>query len=952
VALDRSADNLLGGSLTEGWRALDYFTDRFAAVRRFAEYLNDDPAPASVLFLHGNGGNGKSLLLRYLRSRCCKRLSAENWNYVATLPEDELAAGLEAAEDAVAIPSAALDFGLGTEDVVGMLQELRRALAPHGFKFPLFTYACVQYWQQAGELNREKLRGFIPDEELSFALAVADTLGQVIPFASLFLAVRRLAQHHFGPWFDRYRLRRGLDATLLETIGRLDYRTELVQKLPVLFAEDLNAGMGLEGAPPRVVLCFDTYERFWGDERAGAARRRFDRDAWLRRLLTSLDRTAGVVTVVAGREPPDWGEVPDAKVLDVELIEVGDFADDDARDYLERTIGKHQGLHGRLLDLARTGPDRVHPFLLGLVVDVVEAAERAAEEPDWNDLLAGPQIADKQALLVHRFLRYVDDETAFAVRALAACRAFDFATYRFLGVERGFEATRPRFEALVRFSFVRRLPGTGEPGFRLHDLLRRLLSDQNDAETLAAHAALEQRDRARDEADTTAAAEAIYHANRVDPDRGIEEWCFAMETALRAGRLDRCRTLVDVADDLVVPSAEWRGRRSFWVGQYALALADYPRAEAEYGRALVAYDAAIAEVPDDPARYRRKSVVCNGLGGLLVRLGRYDEARRAFDDGVALVDDALRREPSASASHQVRGTLLQSLGILLADRGAREDAEATLRAGITAFERALAIDGGSAAAWTNLGGTYLQLARLKSVSREFGEAVDALAAAVDAFDRALDLDSDHVPAATNRAIAFSTLGDIHAELGRVNDAIAAYRDAVAGYDEVAAASPESVPAHLNKGATLQSLGELLLKLGRGAEAAGVFRDAAASQDVALARAPRSSYALANKGGSLSSLAEAQAALGDVAAAESVRTAVSAFDAALSVAPELVDALVGKANALLVMTELSGGEECRPLVDGGVARREARLLSDRASALAPDRADVRLLVDRVHGMGGA
>ena len=51
-------------SVTEGHHALALFTDRRDAIRRFCEYLNDDPPPSRILFFHGDGGNGKSLLLK------------------------------------------------------------------------------------------------------------------------------------------------------------------------------------------------------------------------------------------------------------------------------------------------------------------------------------------------------------------------------------------------------------------------------------------------------------------------------------------------------------------------------------------------------------------------------------------------------------------------------------------------------------------------------------------------------------------------------------------------------------------------------------------------------------------------------------------------------------------------------------------------------------------------
>jgi hypothetical protein len=71
-----------GETITESSRAMRLFTDRHDAIKHFATLLNvalaaDRPTPEKVLFFHGDGGNGKSLLLRFLRERCCKRLSPE-----------------------------------------------------------------------------------------------------------------------------------------------------------------------------------------------------------------------------------------------------------------------------------------------------------------------------------------------------------------------------------------------------------------------------------------------------------------------------------------------------------------------------------------------------------------------------------------------------------------------------------------------------------------------------------------------------------------------------------------------------------------------------------------------------------------------------------------------------------------------------------------------------------
>ena len=55
-------------------RSLELFCDRFEVIARFLSLINDDPPPRRLLYLYGLGGNGKSLLLRYLAARCCVRL--------------------------------------------------------------------------------------------------------------------------------------------------------------------------------------------------------------------------------------------------------------------------------------------------------------------------------------------------------------------------------------------------------------------------------------------------------------------------------------------------------------------------------------------------------------------------------------------------------------------------------------------------------------------------------------------------------------------------------------------------------------------------------------------------------------------------------------------------------------------------------------------------------------
>ena len=98
-------------TITQGDRALRLFADRMPERRLFASYLHDDPPRRTLLFFHGDGGNGKSLLLRLLRLRYCRRLPPDSWASVKAITDDKaFAEQYENAADAIAIPCAHLDF--------------------------------------------------------------------------------------------------------------------------------------------------------------------------------------------------------------------------------------------------------------------------------------------------------------------------------------------------------------------------------------------------------------------------------------------------------------------------------------------------------------------------------------------------------------------------------------------------------------------------------------------------------------------------------------------------------------------------------------------------------------------------------------------------------------------------------------------------------------------------
>ena len=175
-------------SITED-RALSLFTDRYSFTRLLSERLNDPPKK-EILFFHGAGGNGKSLLLRYLQEHSCKKLTAEQWAHWKTLPDDELAGKLKALEKAtqyISVPSAMLDFGptKGDEqpkhDFYGLLL-LRKLLGEaaagkeYVLRFPRYDFACIWYLSQKGK-SLDEIRSLFPLNEVAgFATTAVDAV--------------------------------------------------------------------------------------------------------------------------------------------------------------------------------------------------------------------------------------------------------------------------------------------------------------------------------------------------------------------------------------------------------------------------------------------------------------------------------------------------------------------------------------------------------------------------------------------------------------------------------------------------------------------------------------------------------------------------------------------------------------------------------------------------------
>ncbi len=550
-------------SLTEGNNALKLFTDRNELTRQFAEYLNYDPSPEKILFFHGEGGNGKSLLLKFLREKCCKRFSYEKWHrlkgdtdkLVRNVSADITDIEKDTQKDYTVMPASMLDFGQQPrgddqpQDPFYGLLMLRRNLVAKasklGYKleFPHYDFAWVWYLQTRGRSSKD-IKNLLPPDEMELIGVIIDALMDSA-WGNLVRAALRVLEKYLGFKVGLVWREWGLDEQWLRDLKAMDPDTELIDTLPHWFARDLNEAMKKENAPRRLVLFFDSHETFWGYERSLPDQSFFYKDEWLRCLLSSLELSRGIVVVAAGHEKPRWAEAPRMPIpnhrLDTQFV--WHLSAADAEKYLKNAGIPDADLQQSLIACASVTPDQVHPFYLGLCADVVRTAARP---PSPSDFASIPATAAKSKMLIGRLLKHVGDaELGDAIRALSACHDFDRDLYLMLGKSLHFQATAAKFRILTHFSFVWQDRERREGWYRIHGLLRRLYNKEQDPMTLDAHKFLEEHYRSRGETEN-----AIYHAICRDWHRGVKEWLDVFDNAEARRDMELCRRLQKIEEEI------------------------------------------------------------------------------------------------------------------------------------------------------------------------------------------------------------------------------------------------------------------------------------------------------------------------------------------------------------------------------------------------------------------
>ncbi len=842
-------------------RKLQLFTDRHEFTQRFAFYLNEDPPREQILYFFGDGGNGKSLLLKHLQFHCCKRFPPEVWQRLRQIPETR--AGAAEVADFVrnaapktytSIPAVTHDFGLISikedkpQDRFYGLLMLRRNVAAetkkYKFKFPNYDFACFWYLLNKGESNAT-LEQLFPDDVMELLTPALETFAQ-FPVVAQAVAVLKGIDKLGGIKRAMKLIQNRLNVSdeKADELRRKDIDTELIDCLPKLFAGDLNAAMAGRNKPERLVMLFDTHEKMWDAKRDSQGATFWYQDEWFRRLLRALDYKLGIVVAVAGRDCPvtqlRWPNAPRFPIpedyIDAQLV--WHLSPDDARDYLYKVEIDKTDLADAVIKYASVNPDeswdnlQVHPFYLGLCADVVLAERRRGIELLSSDFARIPKLENKTAELTDRLLMYVDREVRSAVHSLSACRAFDEDLYMKLGVGCHFQASSANFEVLTGFSFVWKSEKRGENWYRIHDLLRRLDADRDNPKTRRAHEVLEGHYR-----EVGDAAEAIFHANRLDWERGVEEWEEVFNKALGKTRYGECELLLGVRDELWIKSDFWLGNISRSEGAYYDQLARYAEAKKEYLEAVAAFNRKFIVTPDDDATLNNKGNALRCLGELQAGLSEFEAAKQSYSEAIAACNSALLIAPDSIAALINKGIALLRLGELQVGLSEFEAAKLSYCEGIAACNSALLIAPDSINALNNKGLALRCLGELQVQLSEFEADKLSYSDAIAAFNSALLIAPDSIAALTNKGIALLSLGELQVQLSEFEAAKLSYSDAIAAFNSALLIAPDYIAALNNKGKVLLSLGGLQAKLSEQQEALKNWQEALEMFNRYLAIAP-------------------------------------------------------------------------------------------------------------------
>lgn len=875
-------------SFTEYKHALELFRDRYHLIRLFSTYLHEPTQTNNIIFFSGEGGNGKSLLLRFLQEHCCKLLLENGWEFIKKLSDEEFTSNLIDAENTEKIPFASLEFGAqpfidgDSKDCFSALILLRKQLNKFGLKFPYYDFAVIWYLYRSGNLSSDKLKVFLPKEEVDLAGSIADTLYNT-SWGTLVISALKVIDKGLAEKATIYWRSFNLDPSKVEEIRERHPEKELIPHLPILFADDLISSVSNQKTK-KTVLFFDEHEAFWGDQNNLSDEHYFQRDEWFRRLVNRLMSQPCIVIAVSGRNAPRWSEAVRRdsviKTSQLNIQPIGGLPEADSRSYLELLDIKDPVKQGVLVDYARINENEIHPFLLGLSADVALAAQSQNIEITQENFPNTSQENNKPKELLSRLLRYVDNDTKYAIDALSACRSFDLQIYLMLGKELSLGLTLPKFYQLVKFSFVWSMDRIQEGQFSIHQLVRRLNYENRNSTTLKAHIILEKFYREKENI-----PEAIYHKNRQNWLSGVTEWVEVFDKTLRLSLYEESRTLLEIRQVLLIQDSFALGRVLEAEGNYFLTLARYGEAKDKYQQAISAYDKALDQEPTQAQIYSNKGVILKNLARLEETLSNYDGALENYEKAVEAFNTSISIDPNLATAYNNKGLALQHLGSLQVNQTRYEQARDSFNRSIEALDKAISLQDGLMEAHNNKGNTFWSLGGLLTQLSEYDEAGNVYQQSLLSYDRAIELSPDWPQLYSNKAALLEAMAKLKKELSMYDEASEKLDEAINLCDYALSIAPNDITIYGNKALSLFNKGELLFWKGEYQQALDYCNKALGVYETALSIAPNYVEAHNNKGFILKLIGDIHGQLSNLEdAMKCYQYSLSAYDRVLQLSP--------------------------------------------------------------------
>jgi tetratricopeptide (TPR) repeat protein len=919
--------------------ALSLFTDRFSAIKTFFDSLHADPLPGKIIYFKGDGGNGKTLLLNYLKNNFCKILPADSLEYVRTLKRDEFLENVANAENGTPVPCVLHDFGsapAGEErplESFSALLMLRRRLAEYNFLFPSFDYACLMYLKKTAALSDDKIKALFPEEELGliFDLAklVAD-LSKIEKFWNVFKSGLALTDKSQKEKFTLYLKRRKLTEEQLNAIAYCDAESELLDMLPELLAKDINAALAADSSK-HLALLFDTHEAFAGNYVAAhiKAQEITERDSWFRKFLGNLELSSGIIVAVAGRYKPQWSGLCESPIKDryLKLQEISFFEKDDALDYLKAAADNYPELKDYLASTelveaileycqARDSQDKtgIHPFYLGLCMEILLAGYDTGQSFKAENFKDEQSHISKSQEVVRRFMRSVGEETREVLFALSCCRSFNMDIYEALGKELKHNPRSQEFTKIKNFSFVYREQGETE-SYRIHDIMRHaiphLASQNEDKKELLHHSHKFLKNyysqKHKIEKTKTALAESIYHLNQYNNKLGCIKWSDTMDVANKKSDHELCHILIGIRNEMTCPSLFYAGLLAYNTADFYLSISKHKDAEIEFKASIEAYSENLKNNPESINTLNNKGYSLQMLGDLLATISKNDEAVEKYSESIELYDAALKlahNDPDLIVVHNNNGLSLQNLGDVLATQSKNDEAIEKYSEAIESFDAALKIAPDYIYAHNNKGRSLQILGFLLTTLSKNDEAIEKYNKSIESYDAALELAPDDPRIHNNKGSSLSKSGELLVNMGRNDEAINKYKQAIESYGATFKLAPDYIYAHNNKGNSLQNLGDLLATQSKYDEAIEKCKQALESYDAALTHAPDYIGAHNNKGNSLQALGNVLATTDEKEEAISrYKEAIESYAYALKLAPNNPIYIHNKKIALNLLNKL-------------------------------------------------